>query len=63
MPFSSVAVSTIAGSFAQTHVPSRRTIADNDATKPASFVYLKVDKDMKKIFVNDIDYIESWKDM
>ena len=27
-----------------------------------AFVYLKVDKDMKKIFVNDIVYIESWKD-
>ena len=29
---------------------------------PDAFVYLKVDKDMKKIFVNDIVYIESWKD-
>lgn len=29
---------------------------------PAAFVYLKVDKDMKKIFVNEIEYIESWKD-
>lgn len=27
-----------------------------------AFVYLKVDKDMKKIFINDIIYIESWKD-
>jgi len=27
-----------------------------------AFVYLKVDKDMKKIFVNEIVYIESWKD-
>lgn len=27
-----------------------------------AFVYLKVDRDMKKIFVNDIVYIESWKD-
>ncbi|HEY5968077.1 MAG TPA: LytTR family DNA-binding domain-containing protein, partial [Chitinophagaceae bacterium] len=26
------------------------------------FVYLKVDRDMKKVFVNDIVYIESWKD-
>src|ERR1700754_3167497 len=33
-----------------------------DAPKPPSFIYLKVDKDMKKIFVNDIQYIESWKD-
>lgn len=31
---------------------------------PASvaFVYLKVEKDMKKVFVNDISYLESWKD-
>ena len=27
-----------------------------------SFVYLKVDKDMKKVFLNEILYIESWKD-
>ena len=27
-----------------------------------AFVYLKVDRDMKKIFVNDIVYMESWKD-
>ena len=29
---------------------------------PAAFVYLKVDKDMQKIFINDIRYIESWRD-
>ena len=29
---------------------------------PEAFVYLKVEKDMKKVFVNDIVYIESWKD-
>jgi DNA-binding LytR/AlgR family response regulator len=27
-----------------------------------AFVYLKVDKNMQKIFVNEILYIESWKD-
>jgi DNA-binding LytR/AlgR family response regulator len=32
------------------------------ATSAEAFVYLKVDKDMKKIFINDIIYIESWKD-
>lgn len=37
-------------------------IAANEANKPSAFVYLKVDKDMKKIFVNEIEYIESWKD-
>jgi len=31
-------------------------------SNPEAFVYLKVDKDMKKIFVNEIVYIESWKD-
>ena len=34
----------------------------NDIPNPGSFVYLKVDRDMKKVFVNDIMYIESWKD-
>jgi DNA-binding LytR/AlgR family response regulator len=29
---------------------------------PEAFVYLKVDRDMKKVFLNDIVYIESWKD-
>lgn len=32
------------------------------ASQADAFVYLKVDKDMKKIFINDITYIESWKD-
>ena len=35
---------------------------NNEVPKSASFIYLKVDRDMKKIFVNDIEYIESWKD-
>ena len=34
----------------------------NDVPDPGAFVYLKVDRDMKKVFVNDIVYIESWKD-
>lgn len=29
---------------------------------PEPFVYLKVDRDMKKVFLNEILYIESWKD-
>jgi len=33
-----------------------------EAADPAAFIYLKVDRDMKKIFVNEIEYIESWKD-
>ena len=37
-------------------------ITNNEVPKSASFIYLKVDRDMKKIFVNDIEYIESWKD-
>ena len=37
-------------------------ITNNEVPKSASFIYVKVDRDMKKIFVNDIEYIESWKD-
>ncbi len=29
---------------------------------PETFVYLKVDKNMQKVFINEIVYIESWKD-
>ena len=32
------------------------------APDPAAFIYLKVDRDMKKVFVQDIEYVESWKD-
>lgn len=39
---------------------SRGDIAS--ATPPDAFVYLKVDRDMKKIFIDNIVYIESWKD-
>jgi DNA-binding LytR/AlgR family response regulator len=38
------------------------TASTNDAPGTAAFVYLKVDRDMKKVFVNDIEYLESWKD-
>jgi DNA-binding LytR/AlgR family response regulator len=34
----------------------------NEAPDPAAFIYLKVDRGMKKVFVNEIEYIESWKD-
>ena len=34
----------------------------NEPANSAAFVYVKVDKGMKKIFVDDIVYIESWKD-
>lgn len=37
--------------------------SDNTSTTaPDAFVYLKVDRDMKKVFIDDILYIESWKD-
>ena len=36
--------------------------ASVDQKTDEAFVYLKVDRDMKKIFVNSIIYIESWKD-
>jgi DNA-binding LytR/AlgR family response regulator len=29
---------------------------------PEAFVYLKVDRHMQKVFINEIMYIESWKD-
>lgn len=38
-------------------------ISPADSASPVdAFVYLKVDKDMKKVFINDIMYIESWRD-
>ena len=30
--------------------------------KPPPFIYLKVDREMRKIFIDHIQYIESWKD-
>lgn len=36
-------------------------IAENKAVADG-FVYIKVDKDMKKFFLNDIVYVEGWKD-
>lgn len=36
--------------------------AKSKEPESAAFVYLKVDRDMKKIFVNDIEFIESCKD-
>ncbi len=35
---------------------------DAPLPEPSGFVYLKVDREMKKIFINDIEYLESWKD-
>lgn len=31
-------------------------------SNPEAFIYLKVDKNMQKVFIDDILYIESWKD-
>ena len=36
--------------------------ASTDKQISEPFVYLKVDRDMKKVFLDDIRYIESWKD-
>jgi len=36
-------------------------IAESKAM-PEGFVYIKVEKNMKKIFLNDIAYVEGWKD-
>lgn len=38
------------------------SVTDEFKASPEPFVYLKVEKDMKKIFVNEIVFIESWKD-
>jgi DNA-binding LytR/AlgR family response regulator len=45
-------------------IMGRETIAVTSEQRPTPepFVYLKVDKDMKKFFVNEIVFIESWKD-
>lgn len=42
----------------------QETISQTNEYKPnpEAFVYLKVDKNMQKVFINDILYIESWKD-
>jgi len=36
--------------------------ANNSKSNSEAFVYLKVDRAMQKVFVDDILYIESWKD-
>lgn len=38
------------------------TVTSEHKHNPEAFVYLKVDRDMKKVFIDDIVYIESWKD-
>lgn len=46
-----------------------KRLVDNETTKkteenipnPEAFVYLKVDKHMQKVLINDIEYIEGWK--
>ena len=35
---------------------------ENVSSNPDPFLYLKVYKQMQKVFINDIVYIESWKD-
>ena len=39
-----------------------QAVTTGETYNPAAFVYLKVDRAMKKFFVNDIEYLESWKD-
>ncbi len=39
-----------------------QTHTEEYKANPEAFVYLKVEKNMQKVFVNDILYIESWKD-
>jgi DNA-binding LytR/AlgR family response regulator len=42
----------------------KETVSQTNDYKPnpEAFVYLKVDKNMQKVFIDDILYIESWKD-
>jgi DNA-binding LytR/AlgR family response regulator len=47
----------------------KRTVGDETITQqndykpnPDAFVYLKVERNMQKVFINDILYIESWRD-
>jgi DNA-binding LytR/AlgR family response regulator len=35
---------------------------NNNKSNSEAFVYLKVDKNMQKVFIDDILYVESWKD-
>ncbi|CAN5398006.1 LytTR family DNA-binding domain-containing protein [soil metagenome] len=45
-------------------VMGKETVSQTNDYKPnpEAFVYLKVDKNMQKVFIDDILYIESWKD-
>jgi DNA-binding LytR/AlgR family response regulator len=42
--------------------PDKDVPTQDYTANPRAFVYLKVDKRMQKVFVNEILYIESWKD-
>lgn len=42
--------------------PDKEAPTPDYTSNPRAFVYLKVDKHMQKVFVNEILYIESWKD-
>jgi DNA-binding LytR/AlgR family response regulator len=42
--------------------PDKNAQTSDYRPNPQAFVYLKVDKRMQKVFVNEILYIESWKD-
>jgi DNA-binding LytR/AlgR family response regulator len=42
--------------------PEKDVQTSDYKSNPEAFVYLKVDKHMQKVFVNEIMYIESWKD-
>lgn len=39
-----------------------QTHSDEYKANPEAFIYLKVDKNMQKVLINEILYIESWKD-
>ncbi|MDQ6755825.1 MAG: response regulator transcription factor [Bacteroidota bacterium] len=39
-----------------------QNLSEEYKSNPEAFIYLKVDRNMQKVFINDILYIESWKD-
>jgi DNA-binding LytR/AlgR family response regulator len=41
--------------------PDKNVQTSEYSPNPSAFVYLKVDKNMQKVFVNEILYLESWK--
>lgn len=50
------------GKLRRSAIPEKDAHPSDYKSNPEAFVYLKVDKHMQKVVVNEILYIESWKD-